>query len=581
MKKICIKYKQILYPTLFTIIYLAVIMSSFDIFLDNDDTSMSRIISGMMTGKPDAHCEFIKYAFGSIIAFFYKVMPNINWYATFVDVLPGFLCVWVILYRIIENKLITTNLRCVVVSFCVLLLYSVLCFGQLLEPQWTISAGFLGSAAVFLWHTNQWEKDSKLKCVFEMLLITILLMSCYAIRSFAFLMFVVPMAFLTVVRFIQKKKLVYDLIIVFVVVICAFSMELIEEKAYSSDEYAELKIMNSYRAAIADYGGLPDYNENREIYEKYGISYEEQYLVSGLAAYEFFEDLTVEKLYNYVRVLNEVNLNKAEKKNTFFDAILNVKIALWNKQCSVLLVSLLIILILSTVILVTSRDWHSLLTIYLIVLLYFFMCVYLGYKNRFPFRVLFIVFFSLYMTVFAILYNYLCKKTNKVVSKLKCSKVFFTLLLLGFITDALLQGNQTIDSYKVSYESNVNQSYLFDYMKEADSQLFLLGPDFRTFKEKYRFFFDLNKYNYIKMTGWATITPAFDTMIKEDSSEDISQVVIKRNDIYIATDNLYWIEIIPNYYNSIGYNLAYNVKDIVRTSQKVYYIIELYNVLGD
>lgn len=575
MKEVILKYRHIVYPIFFTALYAFIIMSVFNIYLDNDDTSMSRIVSGMMTGTPDPHCEFINYTLSSIIAFLYKLVQNVNWYSLIINIIPVFGGLWIMIYRFMDISY-KKNREYILISVLAILLYSSLCFGQILEPQWTQSAGIVGTMAVFLWYTSNWKKDcSIVKKYFEQILIILMILMCFGIRESVFKMIVPSVCILFVIRAIQKKELKQDIIIIFVSCLCIFTMSKVEQLAYSDATYGQLKTMNSYRAQIADYGGLPDYNEYKDIYQKYDISYEEQCLVNGLAAYEFFENLTMEDLIDYYSVLCEVNDLNTDNRFEIIIAIENAGKAFFDMNSVGHIIILLLLLLSSGILYCKNKDKISLLSNILILGIYFCLWVHLGRSNRFPFRVLFIMHFSLNMILFAILLNsYLRSSINKTHISFR---IGMALLGLGIIVAGIFQLKLSINNYRKSSEQYYLQCNAYEYMKNNKKDLFLLGPDFRVFKEKFDFIDNPNELNYIKITGWATITPAFQEMITKGNGEDIWNVIVKRDDIRLVTDYLDWVYIITDYYNSIGYNLDYDVIDIVNTQieEKKYYIIQL------
>lgn len=51
----------------------------------NDDTTMKAIASGAMSGSPDGHLIFVKYALGVVIALLYRLFGEIDWYGCVID----------------------------------------------------------------------------------------------------------------------------------------------------------------------------------------------------------------------------------------------------------------------------------------------------------------------------------------------------------------------------------------------------------------------------------------------------------------------------------------------------------------
>ena len=82
-------------------IYFAIIFCSGPVVYGiNDDTTMRDIAAGAITGTPDGHLIFVKYALGKLLSIIYSVLPGMDWYALIWLGLIIF-CYILIIYRII------------------------------------------------------------------------------------------------------------------------------------------------------------------------------------------------------------------------------------------------------------------------------------------------------------------------------------------------------------------------------------------------------------------------------------------------------------------------------------------------
>lgn len=116
------------------------------IYLTNDDMYLQAIVSGEISGTPDAHMIYSNYILGIVLSFLYSCAAQIPWYGIYL-LSVCFLCAWIILCRCLSrcekwsNRMAVISLF-VVISFCAV-------FRHIAMMQYTVVAAFAGGTAVF------------------------------------------------------------------------------------------------------------------------------------------------------------------------------------------------------------------------------------------------------------------------------------------------------------------------------------------------------------------------------------------------------------------------------------------------
>lgn len=248
------------------------------IYLTNDDMYLQAIVSGELSGQPDAHMIYSNYILGVILSSLYRWNSRIPWYGLY---LCGvcLLCHWVVLYRCFckctknRTRILVSILFCIC-SFCTV-------FRHVAMLQYTVAAAFAGAAAVFFALTidMQAEKGSIIRdycMVFVLAAVSIL------IREKVFFM-LVPFAacgwlakWLTETRKDKRTRIRYSVLLagVFGLTVLLTGADRIAYRmdSESSAQWEAYLRYNKARETIFDYYGFPDYDTNEGFYEELGIS---------------------------------------------------------------------------------------------------------------------------------------------------------------------------------------------------------------------------------------------------------------------------------------------------------------------
>lgn len=77
------KMKKKIWPAMICPVLFIILMRILIPFIYGmvDDRSMMEIVSGQYTGMPDPHMIFTGYWYGLLVAGFYWLLPQVDWYA--------------------------------------------------------------------------------------------------------------------------------------------------------------------------------------------------------------------------------------------------------------------------------------------------------------------------------------------------------------------------------------------------------------------------------------------------------------------------------------------------------------------
>lgn len=249
------------------------------IYLTNDDMYLQAIVSGELSGTPDAHMIYSNYILGLILSLLYRLIPAIPWYGIYL-VGVCFVCEWIILYRCLSGcrKICTkaaVSVLFFILSFCAI-------FRHIAMIQYTVVAAIAGGTAVFYALTIDIQSDKK-RLIREYIVVAALALVSLIIRDKVFFM-MVPFAacgwlgkWITDKNKSKAKNIRYVALlagIVCLMLLVCGADRLAYRIGSDSSEWQEYFRYNKAREQIMDYNSFPDYDSNREFYDELGISRE-------------------------------------------------------------------------------------------------------------------------------------------------------------------------------------------------------------------------------------------------------------------------------------------------------------------
>lgn len=261
--------KAFIMNLLFLCFYLLFFLWKFE---TNDDDAMNRIVSGAY-GDYTAYIVFINIVIGKFLKTLYILFPAVPWYVL-MHIVTSFVSLFVITYLLNKCKGAWGN----VISILIL---SYMGYELYVIPQFTKTAGIAAIAGTtLLAYALEQKKRKKILYVagwclsllgamirFEMYLVVLALSVLLGVHGLF-------------VRFKnnsltskEKFKNIRNYVLSWsVVIVSAFLLYAVNSYTYNSnDEWRDFSEYNAARAQLLDLG-FPEYEENREDYERLGVS---------------------------------------------------------------------------------------------------------------------------------------------------------------------------------------------------------------------------------------------------------------------------------------------------------------------
>ena len=511
----------------------------------NDDRIINEIFSGAMTGRPEPHAIYINYLIGIFLSGLYSITTAMPWYGIFL--LSCYVLINSAVLTILLNKGRTIKeqawlwLLGMFVVLCNLYVFSVL--------QYTTISGALAVAG-YVWFILD-DKKKRSYSIFGLFeLLSVLL------RRDAMLM-VQPIGMCVVGAFLLTKWMkgsmklkeciaeVGKIFITLAVVITVFFIGNNVIGDYSSTEWKRYKEYNDLRTQLVDYYGYPEYEECKDILDKYAVSELEYYavrryyLLDNVLENECMEELILiaSAQYKEKYPVTIVGILKRMVNYFRYDKCFGYEIAV---PAMYILVSLLLVL---------CKKWKEILTVIALAGSRYMVFAYLLIKGRTPYRVVNVLFFAELFLLLAILVKSFFESGEEFKKGIK-AKCVMTVVLAAILPLAI---SSSYKEAKINNELNKNYEAaikkLFDYMEEKEGG-FVVCNEVTTYSRGTAL--DAKRYqgqNSLVAGGWFYYSPMMNDAIenyKQKYSDNMYCVVFK--DVP-GFDHSYVLEILAQKYN--------------------------------
>lgn len=274
------KHENLAASLLMTVAVFAVFSIGWDFYYDlNDDVLIKDVLSGVYSGSPSGYTMQLLYPLGFVLSVLYRAL-SLPVFGMFL-VLCQFGAVWAVGYQSVECCRTRKGKAAALISEAILWI-SV--FGMhLVYIQYTVTAGMLAAAALF------WILTAKRRRWFALVLYWL----AFCLRTEIALL-LLPLACVAglcaLVREWKKERAAVRYFSLFGILILGMgALYAADAAAYSAPEWKQFRQLFDDRTALYDYrlDFVEQYEENRAVYEKLGISQERQQL---LANYNFGAD---------------------------------------------------------------------------------------------------------------------------------------------------------------------------------------------------------------------------------------------------------------------------------------------------
>ena len=495
----------------------------------NDDMSLRDIASGAVSGTPDGHLIYVKYVLGKALSLLYLTVQGVDWYAL-VWLGLMLLCFGLILYRTaVLCRHIKRNLLAGLLG--VLVLFTLVYLDYFVNFQYTIVASITGGTAVFFYFTMDPQKPLHVR-LWEYIAIALLAWVTYCIRSQVFMM-AVPFGG---IMFLGKKNIRLAEKAVFLSVVLAglFVIFIIEQGAYSSQEWREFREFNQARTKLYDYYGVPPYSGNEAFYESIEM---EECDVVNLERYRLYftdglETGKLAKTADYAEKLWKEMQTPVQRVKS------GIKLAVKGfAEESNLLVNIAAKLLLAAVLL---RAWKrrrkefwlggSLLVIEGA------LWLYLGYEGRLPDRVGAALLITEFSCALGLLFQS-CMEEGEGFIRLKGKSAAAGVCIL-----AVAVCGMHFVSVKAESTAAVQRNEEFErfnaYFAEHSGNVYFYPVDFSgDYTENLKIFRNFEVSNGFPLGGWLAFSPLREAGLGKYGIQEVDKALIEKDNIYLVMTN--------------------------------------------
>lgn len=533
--------------------------------LDNDNIYLKTVISGEMTGKSEPHMLHMSVISGFLLSILYSVTGNgIPWFGLFLCLSMAFP---MILMLNVALKKCSKIYEFVLAVLFFVLVYCTFFYRYFAKTQYTLATGMAGAGALLLFYLISFEKNLK-EVVISSVPFWILSLWSFAIRDKAFIMLFPFLGLLIIRKLIvarEKKQIVNISVTVSVFVLIILFAALVNKAAYSSKEWKEYREYNSFREAMVDYNGLPDYEENKDLYDECGItksSYEAFKNHYNIILDENINRDSMEKLSLASQKINPDAGKSFHKKVTdaVKEVLLRSVIVYDDRPMNFLVIAMYFFVILMLAI---QRKYKGLSDTLLVFAAGFADRFYLVWNKRYPFRVTQIIFLAELVLLFAIaveneLYFFSLirlkkesetkengikttdenseTKKDKNVGKRKINPLFLMMIIVILGISIRFGLPISINEYK-QIKGTDEYSVCFDelekYLDSHKDNFYFFDMSHLYYCEDTLSFKKSPTENYVYMGSWMPNSPWYKHKLENAGIKNAAEGLIEKDNVYI------------------------------------------------
>ena len=528
----------------------------------NDDITMQSLASGAVTGTPDGHLIFIRYALGVVIAGLFKLNDQYDWYGiTLVGCM--LICYVVCFHRVIltsRNKENGTFIRTV----CFLLIVT-LFVGTTIIFQFTIVAGMLGATAIF--YLASLKKEVR---PFDYILVWALLLLAAMIRIKVFYMVAPLCAFFLVGRIFEnagdgelqtvneyierfkacRRGLIQASVVTIMGVLLFSGIKILEKRAYADEPWSTYTQYKHSRSLIMDYYGWPAYEGNEEFWDSIDIS-EEEY--ACIWTYGILPDIDEEKITmiaDYSQEIFRRNISLDKRLSNMRMVFLNAVRDDICKIPNILLAAAIGVL----VVYAGKADNLTRLRIVIGVMIELAILLYLLYQGRLPARIIMIYDYQCILAVMgSVLAHY-----ESIGLKNRIGKVFVILMCVGLLIVTYYRTN-------VDILSNRKKLRIYDeeisYVSNYEDRVFVVPNGTFVSSKQFTIHERSKSINTVGTYGWSVYSP-WNEIKYQSYGLDRNIHILMQPNVYMVTADLIYADNLNQYYRSLGIiDSDYNIEE--------------------
>lgn len=529
-----------------------------------DDIRMREIIDGSLTGAPNGHCVYLKYIWGSLLSYLYRLCPRISWYDLgMVGIMLA--CAGAILYR--GLSLCRTNGKRCLVVLGYLLFYLLFLAKNFLYVQFTMVSAMAFMAAYF-WYVTQQSQQARREFIRDCAVCIGFLFLSMVIRTNTFYMLFVFAGISFLYRLMEsKEERLRSFLLLAGVAGMVFIVNGADWLAYGSEEYMDYREYNRARSLVYDYYSLPGYNENYEFYQENEISGN---LYEGLEEYSLaleqqeVDANLLEKIAGYQkkRVNQNYRIIWQRVKSGIRDLVAENG---YTRTISIFGIS---VLLAGMIFCIWKGKKRRLLRYIYIAGVAAAEVIYFSYRNRLLEHLLSPVLLVIMATVLADILRESAEKNEGKSEKFLC--VYLGTLGLMLIVPCMqgireMREESEIHRQETDYVAEFTEGNE-DNFYYVDAWLYMNDMALHFLRE------EPTKRNYLVDGGWGTNHPLYRTALEHAGLDTMSQDLLEKNVYMISPRGRYYI---MRYYLDYGIPVRVNIIDQRQVADKVCYVYQV------
>lgn len=572
----------------------------------NDDVMLKAIVSGEITGSPEAHLIYIMYPLGLILKLFYSITKAVPWYDFFM--MGIHLATYVLLMIRVGEVVIDLNNRFApaLVSIAGGLLFLIVDYKYLVLHQYTSLAATLVAVALFYVLTAR-IKDGALSLK-DCIIVGILLILTLWMRKQVFIMsvplFVLAVVYRVLEGFSKKshstkgekdtednqsnvqvvsqeslrecdsgktdrqnhmKWLIFPTVIIALVLLSILADKL----AYSGEEWKSFLAYNDARTDVYDYYGFPNYGEYTEEYDALGIKESDLYPLGewDLALFENCKKDSMQEMADFTgSVWKSIHYQKWEIRHT----AVNVLSLIIFQDVHPIGWILAVVSVLAPVLLFIVKRRKAAVVILFALLYEGAFVTYFVFRTRFPER----VSYGLYLMIFAFILAVVLRELEGILKENRIQKIM-RVVPIAIIVILTVSAIIRIRLFQPTYEETRLQALNWEecnsyFANHPEKVYYLKTATFAPFGEKMFKTSTFEEGNILRMGTWIMGSPLYDAQLRTRGNKPWEAIVTDEK-IYYVQDPAIDTEWIVNFYKGQGMDVKVETVDGIQvTDGRVY-----------
>lgn len=439
-------------------------------FLTNDDLIMQMIANGLISGQPDGHLVYSGFFWGWPLSHLYRIADTIDWYSLaqlFWLALGSAIIICKVIKRI-QKPVYKLLAGVLFIGMWVITLFR--CFTQL---QFTVTAAFVGSVAIFYALLTDIHEDKKL-WIRDLILVSVFVLVSYSIRDMALLM-LVPFAaagwFGKWIRngFRDKKTNIRFITLGLCILATLLVSEVSDRVYYSGEAWDKYLNFNKQTENVFDYSGFADYSQNRETYESIGISETDYEAIAYYDLQLLMEDINEESLKTIYEMnpkgsmpIGQVIKNFIGRNLSYTDRPINLVVyLLWITAAIIAVIQL-----------IKDKKPYLLIDLVLVFAARMVLWFYLIYEGRLPDRITWSLYIAELVTLIAVLINAEYSRNSKRILIIGAALTVAMGIYVGIPKAGKIIGdNKARGYYATSFEQ------LLDYAANSPENIYFIDAN--------------------------------------------------------------------------------------------------------